>query len=402
MENNKNKILNVPTLRFKEFNEEWEQHLFKDVFIIKNGLNKEKEFFGKGIPIINYMDVNKNTNITLDIIKGLVDLSPSEVNIFKIEKGDILFTRTSETSEEIGLSASVIENLPNTVFSGFLLRARPNMEVFDEIYSGYYFRSPGLRKEIIKHSSITTRALTSGYLLNQLSIRVPSIDEQKKIGALFRGIDSRIKIQRKLIDSYKSLIMGLIDVEFSDTHNIFVPLGKSLIEVSNRNKLLQNLKVLSVSNTQGFINQTDQFDGRNIASENTSNYKIVSKGDFAYNPARINVGSISRLKHIERGIISPMYVCFKVVEASFYAEYFDWFLKSTRFRKELITKLEGSVRQVLSFNDLTTIKLAVQSKEQQMMFTRFLNAINFYNELNLKTLKKLIKLKTALASKMFI
>ena len=98
----------VPKLRFKEFKDEWKTYNLKQVLEIKNGLNKEKESFGTGTPIINYMDVNKHTILTSDKIKGLVKLSKKEIDNFKVNKGDIFFTRTSETSAEIGLSSSLI------------------------------------------------------------------------------------------------------------------------------------------------------------------------------------------------------------------------------------------------------------------------------------------------------
>ena len=90
----------VPKLRFKEFNDEWKTYNLKQVVEIRNGLNKEKESFGSGTPIINYMDVNKNEILTSDKIKGLVKLSEKEIDNFRVKKGDIFFTRTSETSED--------------------------------------------------------------------------------------------------------------------------------------------------------------------------------------------------------------------------------------------------------------------------------------------------------------
>ena len=63
-----------------------------------------------------------------------------------------------------------------------------------------------------------------------------------------------------------------------------------------------------MSNRFGFINQSEQFEDRNVASDDVRNYKVVHRGDFAYNPARINVGSIAMLKSFESGIVSPMYI----------------------------------------------------------------------------------------------
>ena len=84
------------------------------------------------------------------------------------------------------------------------------------------------------------------------------------------------------------------------------------INIKNKNKQIDT--VLSVSNKLGFIKQSEQFEDREVASDDTSNYKIVNKGDYAYNPARINVGSIARLINYDKGIISPMYSCFKINE----------------------------------------------------------------------------------------
>lgn len=87
---------------------------------------------------------------------------------------------------------------------------------------------------------------------------------------------------------------------------------------------------MSVSNRQGFIKQSDQFENRNVASEDTSNYKIVEQNDFVFNPARINVGSIARLTTFEKGIVSPMYVCFRTQE-NVAPEYIDYFLNRSIF-----------------------------------------------------------------------
>ena len=98
--------MNAPKLRFKEFKDEWQKYKVGEILKISNGINKEKEFFGSGTPIINYMDVNKNQLITHSIVRGLVIANSKELKTYNVKKGDILFTRTSETSDEIGLSSS--------------------------------------------------------------------------------------------------------------------------------------------------------------------------------------------------------------------------------------------------------------------------------------------------------
>lgn len=102
-------------------------------------------------------------------------------------------------------------------------------------------------------------------------------------------------------------------------------IGDFIEQISKRNKDSAIKNVLSVSNSQGFIQQSEQFENRIVASDDTSNYKIVKRNDFAFNPARINVGSIARLTTFERGIVSPMYICFRTKDILL-PEYLDYYL----------------------------------------------------------------------------
>ena len=95
-------------------------------------------------------------------------------------------------------------------------------------------------------------------------------------------------------------------------------IGDFIEQTSKRNKDSAIQNVLSVSNSQGFIQQSEQFENRIVASDDTSNYKIVERNDFAFNPARINVGSIARLITFERGIVSPMYIFVSVQSAIYF------------------------------------------------------------------------------------
>lgn len=104
--------------------EDWEVVKIGQSFTFKNGLNKEKEYFGYGYPIVNYMDVFRNTSISKRDIKGKVFVSRQELKNFEVDKGDVLFTRTSETQEEIAYSAVIVEKLDKTVFSGFVFKSK--------------------------------------------------------------------------------------------------------------------------------------------------------------------------------------------------------------------------------------------------------------------------------------
>ena len=123
--------------------------------------------------------------------------------------------------------------------------------------------------------------------------------EQEKIGRFLTLLDKRIATQNKVIEDLKKLKSAIIEIEYTPNTKTISPIGDVIEQISKRNKNNAIQNVLSVSNRQGFIKQSDQFENRNVASEDTSNYKIVEQNDFAFNPARINVGSIARLTTLE-------------------------------------------------------------------------------------------------------
>ena len=151
-------------------------------------------------------------------------------------------------------------------------------------------------------------------------------------------------------------------------------IGQCLTQVSKRNKDAKIIRVLSVSNKYGFINQDEQFEDREVASADTSNYKVVHKGDFAYNPARINVGSVARLQEFENGIVSPMYVCFTAKKGLLPA-YFELYVSTSIFKHEMNKRLEGSVRLCLTYESLCNIKIALPEFNVQKDFVSKVSSI---------------------------
>ncbi|KON39037.1 hypothetical protein ADS73_12160 [Lactiplantibacillus plantarum] len=170
----------------------WEQRKLGEMYYFKNGLNKGKEFFGFGTPIVNFVDVFHNRGLYAQNLNGRVNLTEKEINNFRVHKGDIFFTRTSETIEEIGFPSVMLSEPQDTVFSGFVLRGRslekPGQLV--NIFKKYVFFTNAFRKEMVTKSSMTTRALTSGTALSAMRVKFPlEATEQKKIGELITRLD---------------------------------------------------------------------------------------------------------------------------------------------------------------------------------------------------------------------
>ena len=191
---------------------EWTEHTLSEFFDFKNGLNKEKEAFGKGTPIVNYTDVWGKRGLLKENINGKVLLSQNEIDLYKVEEGDVFFTRTSETIEEIGLSSVLLEPINDCVFSGFVLRARPKKAGIVKEYNIYCYSSAIMRHEITRKSSMTTRALTNGTLLGEVNINLPNQKEQEKIAEILQEQDRLIELKEKLIEEKKKQKQYLMEV----------------------------------------------------------------------------------------------------------------------------------------------------------------------------------------------
>lgn len=191
-----------------------ETKLIGDLFEFKNGLNKEKKYFGQGNPIVNYTDVYHNNKLTSSILKGRVTLEDKEIERYRVFRGDVFFTRTSETPEEIGYAAVLIDNIEDCTFSGFLLRARPITNLLLPEYCGYCFSAYKVRKEIIKLSTYTTRALTNGKSLSKIRIPVPPLSEQQRIVSILdtfeasiSNLEAQLEQRQKQYEYYRNQLL---------------------------------------------------------------------------------------------------------------------------------------------------------------------------------------------------
>ncbi|MFW3538057.1 restriction endonuclease subunit S [Vagococcus fluvialis] len=205
-----------PNLRFANFLEKWEQRKLGEFYYFKNGLNKEKGFFGKGTPIINFTDVFHNRGLFSSMLNGKVTLSNSEIERYKVEKGDLFFTRTSETIEEIGMNSVMLEDVKETVFSGFVLRGRAiEKEPLNNLFKKYVFSTHIFRNEMIKKSSMTTRALTSGTALKEMFFSYPADkDEQEKIGSLLTMLENKINFHEQQVKKLKKIKKSFLQKMF--------------------------------------------------------------------------------------------------------------------------------------------------------------------------------------------
>lgn len=390
------KVLNVPNLRFPEFQGEWEESTIGEEFDLYSGNTPSrlnKEHFNGAINWISSGELKEHyiadtkEKISDEAAKTLkmLPIGTFVIAIYGLEADGVRGTG-SITKTEATISQACM---------AFISKGKVQNEF---LYSWYKKHGNVIG---IRYAQGTKQQNLSYDIIEKFKIAYPTFQEQEKLNKFIALLDERIATQNKIIEDLKKLKSAIIEIEYTPNTKTTSHIGNVIEQISKRNKNNAIQNVLSVSNRQGFIKQSDQFENRNVASEDTSNYKIVEKNDFAFNPARINVGSIARLTIFEKGIISPMYICFRTQE-NVAPEYIDFFFESKHFYCEIQKRLEGSVRQCLSFEGLCNIPFSLPSLEMQQRIGKRLFTLGQKIKTETDLLELLNKQKQYLLRQMFI
>ena len=226
-----------------------------------------------------------------------------------------------------------------------------------------------------KYNTGTAQPKLNREICENIPILLPNIYEQNKIADILQLWDTAIAKQTALIEQLTLRKRGLMQQLLTGKKRLkgfeggnFHRLGNYISECNRRNAGCN--RVLSVTNTRGFILQEEQFD-KIVASNDTSNYKVVRRGEFAYNPSRVNVGSLAMLKEYDEGILSPMYIVFKANE-NIDKTYLLQCLQSWWFRGHIPAYTQGSVRDSLSFDGLCSMKFYIPTLQEQKAISAIL------------------------------
>ena len=394
--NNEHNNLNVPNLRFPEFQGEWEESTIGEMFDLYSGNTPSrlnKEHFKGTVNWISSGELKEHY-----IYSSKEQISEEAAKSLKLlPVGTFVIAIYGLEAEGVRGTGSITQE-PSTISQACMSFIQKG-EIGNEFLYSWYKKHGNVIG--IRYAQGTKQQNLSYDILEKFRIVYPKTKEQEKLNKLISLLDERIATQNKIIEDLKKLKSAIIEIEYTPNTKTTSHIGDVIEQISKRNKNNAIKNVLSVSNRQGFIKQSDQFENRNIASEDTSNYKIVEQNNFAFNPARINVGSIARLTTFEKGIVSPMYICFRPQE-NVAPEYIDYFFESKHFYCEIQKRLEGSVRQCLSFEGLCNIPLSLPSFEMQQLIGKRLFTLGQKIKTETDLLELLNKQKQYLLRQMFI
>ena len=185
-----------------------------ELFTFKNGLNKGKEFFGKGKPIIMFTNVFNSRSIISSMVQSKVEITDDELKRINAEVGDVFFTRTSETREDVGYASVLLEDIKDCTFAGFLIRARPTTSLLLPKYCKYCFSTPKIRASIVSNCSFTTRASLTGGGLSKVAIFIPPLPEQQRIVSILdtfeasiSNLEAQLEQRQKQYEYYRNQLL---------------------------------------------------------------------------------------------------------------------------------------------------------------------------------------------------
>ena len=395
--NKEQKNPNVPNLRFPEFSGEWMYSTIGSEFDLYSGntpsrLNKE-QFKGD----VNWISSGELKEHYISETKEKITQEAAKNNNLKLLPiGTFVIAIYGLEAEGIRGTCSITRGL--STISQACMAFTPIGSITNEFLYSWYKKHGNLIG--IKYAQGTKQQNLSYDIISQFQIDYPQREEQVKLEQFISLLDERIATQNKIIEDLKKLKCAIIETVYNGKGHEY-RIGDIIDQVSQRNKRCLVNTVLSVNNKLGFINQDEQFEDRTVASEDTSNYKVVFKDDFAYNPTRINVGSIARLKSFDKGIVSPMYICFKVTDG-IVPEYLESYFATNHFSKEMQKRLEGSVRLCLSFEGLCNIPIFVPCIDEQTEIGKRIYQLENKIETECNILSLYEKQKQYLLRQMFI
>ena len=385
--NNEHKKLNVPNLRFPEFQGEWEKCKLGDYGKVVTGNTpptKDIENYENG----TYLWASP---ADLGIIKSITEtktmLSAQGFSKTRtLPKGSVLVTCIGSTIGKAGMATK--EMSTNQQINSIVVNDDNDNEFV------YYAIQSAFPRYL---SSIAVQAvpIISKSAFELLPNNRPYLQEQKKIGKFLSLLDERIAAQNKIIEDLKKLKAAIVEKVFCSPNQEYpmcriegfeqalstYKMSDFSSRIATKNKDSKCSLVLTIAAQYGLVNQ-ESFFNKSVASENLTGYYLLHKGEFAYNrsySAGYDWGVVKRLDNYDEGVLSTLYICFKINETIVDSDYLAYYFESSKWHKGLSDIAgEGARNHGLlnvSMTDYFNTKHRFPVIEEQKAIAKMLNTI---------------------------
>lgn len=395
-----------PKIRFKEFNSKWDLTTLGEVCSFSKGKGYSKnDLIKNGNPIILYGSLYTNYKTIIDKIDTFAKLKENSILSFGDE---VVIPSSGETAEDISVASAV--KIKNAIVGGDLNILKPKI---NSIFLAYKLSNGNTKKEISKKAQGKSVVHLYNNDLKDIAIVIPTdLKEQEAIGEFFRKIDEILDLEKlrfKKFENFKKTMLDKLFVasgentprlrlgSFTSTWTS-VTLGEVFKERTERSAVGELLSV-SISNGVTKFSELNRWDK---SSEDKSNYKVVKKGDIAYNSMRMWQGASGISKY--NGIVSPAYTILEPCKNT-NSLFFSYMFKKDEMLYKFRVKSQGLTSDTwnLKYTNLKGIKTKIPTdpKEQEAI-GEFFKKIDEILELSQNRISKLENIKKYLLNKMFV
>ena len=381
----------VPALRFSEFDGAWNKEPIGKHFELISGFAFKGDDISEdstGVPILRGINITEGYIRHNEKIDRYFLGDTSKLKRLRVKVGDLVL---GMDGSKVGKNSAIVtEKDADSLLIQRVARLREKKgSCLSFIYS--HINSIRFHKYVDVVNTSSGIPHISSKQINGFKIFFPeTLPEQQKIASFLSAVDKKIQQltkKKELLEHYKKGIMQQLfsgELRFKDADGNAYPdweekkrLGNLTYKVGKKNKKNIQYPIYSINNQEGFRPQSEQFDGldSNDRGYDISLYKIVESETFAYNPARINVGSIGYSYDLKKVIVSSLYVCFKTTEELedlFLLAYLDTY----NFNKDILRYQEGGVRQYLFYENFSSIKIPIPSINEQQKIATYLSRID--------------------------
>lgn len=402
----------TPKLRFKGFTDDWEQRKLGDLGTLKNGMNFSKEAMGKGYPFINLQNIFGSNVIDLTKLEK-AEATDSQLKDYNLQKGDVLFVRSSVKLEGVGEAALISEDLKDTTFSGFIIRFRDNYGL-DYNFKRFIFTTVLIRNQIMSQATNSANKNISQSVLNDLNLFIPTKDEQSKIGLIFSELDKCITLHQRKLEKLKLNKSALLQRIFPQNGCIVPEVRfKGFTEdweqrkfsdlyekISEKNDLSYTLdKIISVANMYY------KSDAKVSNEEYLKTYNIFRYGEIAFEGNKSKAFTYGRFVEntIGDGIVSHVFEVFRPVNK--YDIYFwKYYINYEPIMGKILSRCTKKTTMMtnLVVKDFLNETILVPDLTEQKQIGALLNTLDKYITLHQYKLNSLMSIKKALLQQLFV
>jgi len=402
-------------LRFPGFEGEWETRKLGEVVSFKAGYAFKSNYMlsqPSTYQILKMSNVYQN-NLRLDRSPSYWFNIDEKLKDFLIKEGDILLTLTGTVGKrDFGYSVQINESNKFLLNQRLVLLREENEKSINDFIKQVITTDKFLYHFFNEAKGGTGNQANVGVDdIKKINLNFPKIKEQKKIASFLSLIDERIATQNKIIEELKDLIKSVSEKLFSQKmrFDIFsdnwkvIALGDFLVEQNVKTKMSNEYRVLS-STTKGLFYQSEYFN-KDIASKDSSGYKILRRNQLVFSPQNLWLGNINVNNTFDIGIVSPSYKVFSFDESSIIINYFKFLAKTPKmiFEYEQCSEQGASiVRRSLNMELFFNITLHIPTIKEQIKISDFLCSIDSKIEIEIQLLQKLEKQKEYLLKKLFV